>query len=155
MKRYNILTLVLFVIMILAFVGCHKSHDGHDHDEHKHDEYKHDEHKHGEDEKYMADVELSETAVEIYDIRTRKISSGKPVALPRAAVVAFKDEYFAYVKSGDYFHEIEIRPTKVEKEFVSLGSLSLHDGEEIVVSGAAYLRIVFLNNKNPSHGHSH
>jgi hypothetical protein len=102
-----------------------------------------DEHGHGE----VADVELSQAATQNYGIKTIPAADG--MTLPRGAVIQSKDEVFAYIKSGDDFREVELEDGK------TLYGVSLDDDDEIVVEGAKYLRIIFLNNKNPSSGHSH
>ena len=146
MKTYKPSAFVLCIIALSLLACGHEHNHKHDH-EHSH-EYEHEDHE--------TQVKLSEAAIENYGIRTRKVLSGSPITLPRTAVVAFKDEYFIYIKSYDEFREIEASPTMINKDSVTLGAVNLHKDEEIVVSGAAYLRIIFLNHRNPSdHGHFH
>jgi hypothetical protein len=77
-------------------------------------------------------------------------SGGSVITLPRAALVISKDEYFVYEKESGHFKEIEIIPTKITGKSVAFS----HDSPaEFAITGAKYLRIIFLNDKNPEEGH--
>ncbi|MDR3208728.1 MAG: hypothetical protein LBT45_02655 [Rickettsiales bacterium] len=101
------------------------------------------EERHGE----AADVELSPAAIQNYGVKTMPAAAG--MELPMGAVIQSRDGFFAYIKSGGDFREVELEDGK------TLDGVSLGIDDEIVVEGAKYLRIIFLNNKNPSSGHSH
>jgi hypothetical protein len=102
-------------------------------------------------ESEIAEIELSPGAIRNYGIETAKFADGETQTLPRAAMVAAKDEYFIYAMDGGHFTEIEIVPLKITNDSVIFRG----GGEEYVISGAKYLRVIFLNNKNPSEGHGH
>jgi hypothetical protein len=95
-------------------------------------------------------AEISQEAVKNYGIRTEMFRGGSVVTLPRAALVISKNEYFVYEKESGRFKEIEITPIKITGESVAFS----HDAPaEFAVSGAKYLRIIFLNDKNPEESH--
>jgi hypothetical protein len=95
-------------------------------------------------------VELSREAAENYGIRTEMFLGGPVITLPRDALVISKDECFVYEKRDGHFMEIGITPAKITGESVVFS----HGGPaEFAISGAKYLRIIFLNDKNPETGH--
>jgi hypothetical protein len=137
----RLLSIVLCIIAVLL-LACGREQEL----EYECDEY----------EEYENQIELSEAAIQNYGILTRKVSSGAAITLPRTALVTFKNEHFVYAKSSNEFREIEVSPANVQRDFVTIRNLNLHKDEEIVINGAAYLRIIFLHHRNPSHhGHAH
>jgi hypothetical protein len=97
------------------------------------------------------EIDVSSAAVKNYEIQTETFPA-KIILLPRDAVVASKGDYFAYEKEGGHFREIEIRPLKITGESVLF---SHRTAAEFVISGAKYLRVIFLNAKNPEASHTH
>lgn len=102
---------------------------------------------------YAQEVELSPAAVKNYGIET-SVFEGQTVALPRSALVASRDEYFVYMKDDKHFQELEVHPLEITADFVSI-AFETDEEREFVITGAPYLRIVFLSNANPATGHSH
>lgn len=109
---------------------------------------------HGDEEIPITEVELSEAALQNYDIKTTTIA-GEKITLPATAVVASQDEFFAYIREGKHFRQIEIHPTARSMDTISFEYHTEEPSSEFVTNGAPYLRIVFLNNANPITGHAH
>ncbi|MDR2860988.1 MAG: hypothetical protein LBV07_00320 [Syntrophobacterales bacterium] len=151
MKKFSLLILAMVIFAAAGFLFFF-DHHGHDHNHGRHDGHNHGDDEHREDD---VNVELSEAAIDNYGIRTRSIAPGATITLPHEAVVASRDEYFVYARDGVGFREIEVHPVKIEKKSITLANPDLHGGEEIVISGARYLRIVFLKINNPHTGHVH
>jgi hypothetical protein len=107
------------------------------------------EHEH----KNVSKIELSNEAIVNYGIQFQQVESIPSITLPKTAIVISKDEYFVYAKKGKHFQEIKIHPTQITDNSISFQNET--DAQEFVITSAPYLRIVFLNNKNPSEGHSH
>ena len=109
---------------------------------------------HNHEENEVAEIEMTDTALQTYGIQTQ-IFAGEEINLPKSAVVQSRDEYFVYKKEGVHFQEIEIHPEEITPETVSFHYHTDEPETEFVISGAPYLRIVFLNHKNPIEGHVH
>lgn len=92
---------------------------------------------------FAESIELSKNAMKNYGIETT-VTDKKDVTLPRSALVVSRDEYYIYLKSGNSFEEQQIFPTKVTKDIVSF-KLDTVKEREFVISGAPYLRIIFLS----------
>lgn len=92
---------------------------------------------------YAESIELSGNAMKNYGIKTT-VTNGKNITLPRSALVVYRDEYYIYLKNGEEYEEMQIFPTKVTKEIVTFTQDTAEE-REFVISGAPYLRIIFLN----------
>lgn len=92
---------------------------------------------------FAQSVELSKNAEKNFEIKTT-VTDKKNVTLPRDALVVSRDEYYIYIKNGNSYEQQQIFPTKVTKDTVSF-TLDTVQEREFVISGAPYLRIIFLN----------
>jgi hypothetical protein len=106
-------------------------------------------------ESETAGIELSAEAIRNYGIETAKPAETETQTLPRAALVSAKDERFVYAKEGGRFIEIEIKPLQITSESVVFQDKDRAANKEYAISGAKYLRIIFLNNKNPAEVRGH
>jgi len=111
-------------------------------------------HEH-EHETNAAEIKLSVEAIRNYGIKTIKPAKSKKQTLPRTALVVAKNEYFIYAKDNEHFMEIKIIPLKITGKSVTFQDTDYEADKEYVVSGAKYLRIIFLNNRNPQKRHAH
>lgn len=120
-------------------------------DDDEHEDTHNDNHDDHDDE--VTEIKLSKEALLGYGIQSEKVEKDMVVQLPISAVIFSKDEHFIYSKEGNEFSEFEVHPEEITEDTISF--LNNTGKDEFVVNGAKYLRMVFLNNKNPSSGHAH
>lgn len=85
-------------------------------------------------------IRLTEKAKEVIGIKTEKLSAGS-FSAPKSALVYFGDKVGVYRFRDGWFKLIEIRVVSKKEESVSLTSTELKDGDQIVITGVALLRV--------------
>lgn len=101
------------------------------------------------------DIELSAQAIENYNLKFEIINQNEPFTLKKTAIINAQDKYFIYKKDGHGFEQIQIEPIKIDENSISFSSSEIQKGDEIVVSGSRYLRVIFLDMESGEVGHAH
>lgn len=85
-------------------------------------------------------LRLSEKAIKVAGLKTMAVASTNPIEVPISAVVFFQDFTGVYRGRDGWFKLIEMDLIKQTGTRVSFVSKDFARGDQIVVSGAAYLR---------------
>ena len=85
-------------------------------------------------------LRISQEAEKTMDLKTSPV---KDMRVPRSAVVSSRNESFIFVqKKGRYLSlRVEVSDKEPQSDFVRVQSNDLRDGDRVVSSGVAYLRV--------------
>ncbi|MCB0379391.1 MAG: hypothetical protein KDD33_12935 [Bdellovibrionales bacterium] len=76
--------------------------------------------------------------------------------IPKLALVKFKDEVGIYIKRNGWFRLVKVQDMKTSKDHIFIKTQNINDGDEIIISGAPYLRITQLQTSGQGgEGHAH
>jgi hypothetical protein len=146
MKKSLILSSIVFFASISAWSYNNNKAAEKEHEEH------HDEHGHEEKEKPLR---ISDKAKSHLKVQFIAVSGKSPWTLPRMALVQVKDRSGIYKKHDETLEFVEIQVVKSDKEKVTFTTKDLHAGDEVVVQGTQFIRIIEseLNSEPAGHGH--
>ncbi|WP_413294895.1 hypothetical protein ACLSU7_07275 [Bdellovibrio sp. HCB185ZH] len=119
--------------------------------EKQHEEH-HDEHGHEEKEKIL---KLSDKAKSHLKVEFANVTGKSPWILPRTALVQVKDRTGIYKKHGNTLEFIEIQMVKLDKDKFTFTTQDLQSGDEVVVHGTHFVRIIESELNSEPAGHSH
>jgi len=150
----------------------HDEHDGHNEDEHNHEAHETEgSHEHGHEEeafgkgKAITEVynegkkfKLSKASEKLLGIKTSPLEqlNSSTFIIPNEALVRFQSHLGVFIKNDDWFELIELKKATLAKGYVSIESLLLHKGVQIVTSGVPLLRVAHLQASGQGgKGHAH
>ncbi|MFV0625772.1 MAG: hypothetical protein ACK5N8_00300 [Alphaproteobacteria bacterium] len=133
-KKFYLFAFLVFMLS-LSPLRAEEVHD--DHDEHE-------------------ELELSAKVLKNYGIEVAVLEKKSPYVLPREAFVeAQGDTYIFKQEKENVFEQVEVHPLKKTKSEMFFESDDVSAGEEFVVKGAKYLRVILLDKEGGEVGHAH
>lgn len=176
-------TILFFVFLIpisFGFAGYDHNHDEgeKDHASAKtegHDDHKNDHKDEHEEEAASANVgpdkgltsfdehsgfTLSKEATKNFEIQTARLGNASPWTLPRAALVVTGEDKSVFRVRKERFLRVDVEILKKSKSQVTLRAKDLAPkglapGDEVVVSGAGFLRVAEIDATSGESGHHH
>lgn len=100
-------------------------------------------------------LKLSAKAKAALGIKSVSLSGNGPHRVPAAGLVYFRDEVGVYRLRDGWFKLVEVRVSERNKREAVIGSSGLKPGDQVVVSGAARLRVVEMDVTSGEVGHGH
>jgi hypothetical protein len=90
-------------------------------------------------------IKLSAKAIKALNIKTLASPMATRTAVPKSALLAVKEDKAVYVLRDGLFKFIPVTVESTQGETLKVASPDLKDGDQIVVSGLALLRVTHLN----------
>ncbi|MBS1960191.1 MAG: hypothetical protein JST80_12010 [Bdellovibrionales bacterium] len=100
--------------------------------------------------------ELSAEARARFKIATAKLAGNGPWSISKRALVYTLDEVRVYVQKNGKIKSEDVRVVSKGKDTATIKAEHLSNGDEVVVSGAGYLRVAEMdasNGEDEGHGH--
>jgi hypothetical protein len=170
MKRILLLALSISFVPSLALRTFAATEEGHSHTEHKKEEShseEEEEHDEGAGDSAGPDkgllsisvkdgLRFSPEALKSFGITTEKLATIIKVILPKSALVVSGEAESIYRLRDGFFKRLPVKAFKQPDGKVQVEASDLRVGDEVVLQGAPFLRVVELDAAGGSeHGHGH
>lgn len=88
---------------------------------------------------------LSQKAVNMIGIKTAAFATDTPIIAPKKAAISTKEDVAIYIFRDGFFIFTPIKVISQSTNSLTLSSSEIKSGDQIVVEGAALLRVAHLN----------
>lgn len=100
-------------------------------------------------------MKLSAKAAASLGLKTSPIAGGGSVKVPASALVFFQDEVGVYRSRGGWIKLVEVELGERTRRDAVVRSKELKPGDQLVVAGAAAIRVIELDLTSGDVGHGH
>lgn len=153
--------------------GKEHVHDDDDGSEHAHDDEDSDGHAHHDDhdeeenasvgpDKGILEIDedlgfkLSPEATKNFDLQVQKLSGQGPWSVSRSSLLHSGEEVNVFRRRQGFYKRIDFKEVRRTATEITLSSVDLRNGDELVVAGLGFLRIAEMAaSGGVAHGHSH